>query len=1108
MKLNSIIVLICSIASLVGAFLPLVHNGYFYVDVAKFDNWLSIVFLLPIYLAVVSVQIFRGKTQRIKTLVVPIAFIGLLLTLLMLLAAPDLLRRRINGFQLGVGGWLLFLSYLTAVLVPFINLKKNRKRLAALKKFYVERIHLKKWFVEYQKPIKYSLGAALTLALVFSPILYEGIQGHWTNYTKPKLIEENKYAVQITGNREQWDHPNTVSEPRLNFSLIGSLRDDLDEDSKEHDLSGIYSIRLDGSDFRTIASGPELEEAFDDEIRSIDVIKRSSDNRFIAFADSSRRIKIIDLEGGIKKIDDIERVRDSNFYWVEGESKLLFIQYVKGWRKLLLYDVADNTVEEINERFKSTKRISGFEYIPSLNRIILFDNLASVHNFKTGALMEKSPKEYYMGATSSSNSHFRLAANTGKYSYFEKRKFTFYPQGNPAIRYSLQYETEHSGDSTEFGPSHIYTDTRAGIFFDSVSNESSHLWSFKGLSYAGGLTIVNANAEAYFEYNCGPTTLDNQGAEYKAMFCSESPQWNHYGKRYAFKAELIKELEGSRGGYAERLELISEIIDKKRKQEEQLNTGKDLSKPKVQTLAELDVLADQALVQYAGMEYLDFSNTINELRDSFVWQRDSDEWGSILEGDKSVGRFSFYDVYSDLFAVSRSCKTITEDPLGYLAFKIIKQQLSGSSAVSHDRKYIRAELASNLEYLVPGLINSGYEDTAEALVREAELFGHDLVLYSIDLDYGYEHGYKNDFHYTDFNGDKFLRIYSQIGDARKLNNILRNMKEEAFNRYSSKYNTKEKRFFYAKVLASFYLYQGNEKKALSTLKRVGGKNFRSMLYSHDKDLLAAFSPPSKEKPTKKQWLKNIEDASKGRFSSIYYKYDYLRHNQGTEGDLLAYEILPTMIEKGAIPPYLVTEEKIHALEHLVKLKHKDVPKLLKETAQLCEKEKCGSKYEDMWKLRLLYNVHSELGNDEKTAEIFENMKSLEEGKMADISSLDSNEKSIQYYLLLDERSTAEDVIDQLKINAGNPELFEVLVKEYAGGKDPVKHLAYLKELLAPSYWHDQPKTYFEFILPHLTTYVLSDNAVLEKISNATCGLLYAANYSSNPEYLDDLSTQL
>ena len=760
--------------------------------------------------------------------------------------------------------------------------------------------------------------------------------------TKPEFIEDNEYQVEISDRREIWNHSNILQEPRLNFVLENPIDKTKKRSyrSKDNEI-GIYSLRLDGSDFRVIISPLELRKILGFKMDRIRGMKRSHDNRYLALKDGSY-LHVIDLAGEkAKKITTIQGVKDTPFYWIKNEPKLL---YKGSDNQLVEYHVETKDSQDIRPRFRAITSYSDYEYYGEINRIVFRNRKINVHNYKTGGLLERSPREYYYGEAGV-NPYYRIVNANYKNNYAKKGYLSLFPQGEPQSLIELPYKVKAEENYLAVDEKNIFRAHYKGLQHDSIENEKSQIWMFGSYHSIDALTVTR------YQYEM-----------------NEDDHWDHEKIRPVFSDRLNEKPRSIRLSDSERVSAIDEII-KEGTVEYKIGRNDLLEKYDVSNsivkISQIDKQVKEAKALYAAAKYQSFAkNILNVAGKLEQLNQDDSQYASIMSGDKLFQELSYHEITSDLAPVAQQCLVASEAPFEYLISNHYQDNLRTGIGYGSEPSSIRNLITWKLEFLVPNLIKLGLKSLAKNYVDKAhDEFSHNynqsLVLYLIDLEYGYQKGFDN-IGGDEYNAVTYLKIYDLVGDEDRLKVLVRNTKEEINSRTKSKYNTLERRMFYAKQLAEFYLFQGEKKEAYKLLKKFSkDKSVLAILDKYtDRELFKAFTKQNKkaikinETFSKEDWLRNE-------------RFEDLLHDYGDEGVSFAYKIHLEHIRNYAMSWHDATGLKLHVLNHMVKIKHPQYPEFLTEMTDYCDEVSCGSLYEDMWILEILRDMYTELGDSEK-----------------------------------------------------------------------------------------------------------------------------------------------
>ena len=152
MKSNGIIVLVFGGLALLGTFLPLANADPLFFNISHGGGALTLLYLIPVVLIGLGSATLAGKLRKLLHFVVPLSIIALLLTGLGVYTAMEQLRMMSTGAfggilqmmveksmamgtgalqvqspSMGLGGWVLVLSYLGAGLGSLLASREKTK---------------------------------------------------------------------------------------------------------------------------------------------------------------------------------------------------------------------------------------------------------------------------------------------------------------------------------------------------------------------------------------------------------------------------------------------------------------------------------------------------------------------------------------------------------------------------------------------------------------------------------------------------------------------------------------------------------------------------------------------------------------------------------------------------------------------------------------------------------------------------------------------------------------------------------------------------------------------------------------------------------------------
>lgn len=126
MKINNIIILICSFFAFSGTYFAVLTKFHIYIGVSRMDGFIEQLYVIPLYLLVISILALKGKIVSLKSWYLPATIYGLFLSFIAYCAAERFLEGYGGETSIGLGGIYLFSSYLIATIVTFIDFDKWR----------------------------------------------------------------------------------------------------------------------------------------------------------------------------------------------------------------------------------------------------------------------------------------------------------------------------------------------------------------------------------------------------------------------------------------------------------------------------------------------------------------------------------------------------------------------------------------------------------------------------------------------------------------------------------------------------------------------------------------------------------------------------------------------------------------------------------------------------------------------------------------------------------------------------------------------------------------------------------------------------------------------
>jgi hypothetical protein len=203
---------------------------------------------------------------------------------------------------------------------------------------------------------------------------------------QPKLVNEmstfREYEVHYEYQTEQWDDPEILTTPRLQFTWV--------KPGDERHQVGIWTMKFDGTDLRELVTPKELmpEHLMQGILRPDVPLVRSPNNRYIPYAVSHAgqyERRILDL-----KTKEVTVIVDGGgqprFQWFKGSRFLTF----SGPSPLMQYDLENKTLTDIGERFTKSGYLRKVQSFDNGNQIIdMQDEMSIFYDFDTGEKLKQ-----------------------------------------------------------------------------------------------------------------------------------------------------------------------------------------------------------------------------------------------------------------------------------------------------------------------------------------------------------------------------------------------------------------------------------------------------------------------------------------------------------------------------------------------------------------------------------------------------------------------------------------------------------------------------------------------------------------------------------------------
>ena len=338
----------------------------------------------------------------------------------------------------------------------------------------------------------------------------------------PSNEKPGHFQIKISERIEQWDNSNIQAEPRLNFILEGT-KDNLNEGTIDN---GIYSLRLDGSDFRRVLNFDQINHLAAENIDAASDLKRSASNRYIAFIyieekQNSVWLALLDLATDqMSKVDDLEIV--NQFYWDENDS---LVYYSKD-KQLIAFDVSNNHKQNISSRFRLPEQVLKLEFYKGQNRIGLYGpNGLSIYNFNSGGLLHRYDV-HHQWSYLASNSLYRYRYSFVGGDNHDQGQVVYSLQGGYQGNYLFPVSINFNEPLVEFGPNYIYQLSAAGIDYFSQKQNVKSQWTFGDSISVRNLSLSHFKPKNYLGIYCGKDTFRFMSdTDHFFDFCGSKHQW-------------------------------------------------------------------------------------------------------------------------------------------------------------------------------------------------------------------------------------------------------------------------------------------------------------------------------------------------------------------------------------------------------------------------------------------------------------------------------------------------------------------------------------------------------------------------------------------------------
>jgi hypothetical protein len=191
------------------------------------------------------------------------------------------------------------------------------------------------------------------------------------------------YKVHYEFQTEQWNDPDILSTPRLQFVWRHPEQTD-------NPKRGIWSMRLDGSDLRQVASRELLDQPTPGATRNERLPVRSPNNRYIALSmvsacNTCAVVRIVDLATQTVKELDTELYDGGQYFQWSADSRYLVFS---GRGIILEHDMHTDTTKSIVKRFSKDGDPGDFRLIEGGKKIYFErDKQRYVHDYHTGEFL-------------------------------------------------------------------------------------------------------------------------------------------------------------------------------------------------------------------------------------------------------------------------------------------------------------------------------------------------------------------------------------------------------------------------------------------------------------------------------------------------------------------------------------------------------------------------------------------------------------------------------------------------------------------------------------------------------------------------------------------------
>ena len=294
----------------------------------------------------------------------------------------------------------------------------------------------------------------------------------------PKLLKERDtyrdYEVHYEYQTEQWDDPDILSTPRLQFTWV--------KPGDAADQVGVWTMKFDGTDLRELVKPEELmpDHLGKGYLRSEVSMVRSPNNRYIPYAVShagqyDRRI--FDLK--TREVTVIVKTYGvPRFEWFKGSRFLKF----SGPNPVMVYDLENKKMSDITLRFTDGYFEEGMSFDSGNQIVDMAGSKATFYDFDTGKLIKKIDNTH--GVLTLDDRHWLRPE--------DKFNVDISPLGdanNVECRLPGSMHSRHLTGISSVGD--IFSGTRY-IYKSRCGDDKGIIYSLPGENGIGGLVIYNA----------------------------------------------------------------------------------------------------------------------------------------------------------------------------------------------------------------------------------------------------------------------------------------------------------------------------------------------------------------------------------------------------------------------------------------------------------------------------------------------------------------------------------------------------------------------------------------------------------------------------------------